>query len=302
MPLYEIAAGELVPFRRLHGSAQLYESQIEDLLWDNPEEFLGEPLFRIGRQRTLPGGGRPDIIALDDAGRVVVIEVKRDVDRGQLAQCLEYAGWARGASLDELAGMYYGGQDSFFAEWQTFTESLTPTVINRSPRLVLVAHDFHGRTEQALQFLIDNGLPVTLVRVSIYEDSDERRFLDVEGEFEPQLAPTSEQGATSHYMLGGRRVQLADLVDAGVLVPGDKLSWTRPKVGDSYQASVADNGAIKLPDGRAFASPSRAAMEAAEVGSYDGWWAWRVDRLGGELLKDVRARFIAAQENSTGAD
>jgi hypothetical protein len=43
---------------------------------------------------------------MDSSGRVVVIEVKRDIDRGQLAQCLEYAGWARSASLDELGSLY----------------------------------------------------------------------------------------------------------------------------------------------------------------------------------------------------
>ena len=41
-------------------------------------------------------------MALDKTGRVVVFEVKRDVDRRQLAQCLEYAGWARTTNLDEL--------------------------------------------------------------------------------------------------------------------------------------------------------------------------------------------------------
>lgn len=294
MPLYEIADGELVPFKRLHGGADLYEAQIEDLLWGNPDEFLGEPLFRVARQPTLPGGGRPDIIALDEAGRVVVIEIKRHVERGQLAQCLEYAGWARGASLDELAGMYAGGPTNFFSEWQTFTDSSTPTVINRSPRLVLVAHDFHGRTEQALQFLMDNNLPVTLVRVTIYEDAQSRRFVDVEGEFEPVL-PAGED-TTSTFSLDGRRLRLGDLLEAGFLETGDKLSWERPRLGESYVAVIRDNGSIELPNGESFASPSRAAMEAAGVGSYDGWWAWRVDRLG-ELLKDVRRRYIE-QANS----
>lgn len=294
MPLYEVKDGELVPFKRLRGGAELYESQIEDLLWGNPDEFLGEPLFRIARQATLPGGGRPDIVALDEAGRVVVIEIKRDIERGQLAQCLEYAGWARTASLDELAGMYHAGEASFFGEWQAFTDSPTPTVINRAPRLVLVAHDFHGRTEQALEFLIDNGLPVTLVRVTMYEDPNGKHVVDVEGEFEPTFPAVVGEPQTT-YAVDGRRVRLGDLVEAGLLQPGDRLSWDRPRLGESYEATITDNGAIQLANGQTFASPSRAAMEAAGVGSYDGWWAWRVERLDGEILKDVRQRFIDSQ-------
>ena len=51
------------------------------------------------------------MVALDHAARVIVIEIKRDVDRGRLAQCLEYAGWARTTNLDELAGMYHRGPE-----------------------------------------------------------------------------------------------------------------------------------------------------------------------------------------------
>lgn len=52
MPLYEIdGAGELVPFRRLHGGAELYEREIEDLAWVNPEEVVGETLFPYNASR-----------------------------------------------------------------------------------------------------------------------------------------------------------------------------------------------------------------------------------------------------------
>jgi hypothetical protein len=81
----------------------LYEKEIEALAWNNLELFAGETLFPLCRQPSLPSGGKPDIFALDSLGRVWVIEVKRDVDRQQLSQALEYAGWARSTNLDELA-------------------------------------------------------------------------------------------------------------------------------------------------------------------------------------------------------
>ena len=110
MPLFEIdASGELVPFRRLRGGENLYESQIEELAWANLEEITGESLFLVRRQAQLQSGGVPDIVALDRDARVVVIEVKREFERRQLAQSLEYAGWARRTNLDELAQMYQHG-------------------------------------------------------------------------------------------------------------------------------------------------------------------------------------------------
>src|SRR4051794_27272400 len=140
MPLYEIRSSrELAPFRRLRGGAGLYEREIEDLVWESPDEFIGESLLLVARQQPLPHGGRSDIIGLASDARVVVIEIKRDIERSQLAQCLEYAGWARRTSLDELAGMYHGGNEAFFRDWQDFAETSVPQLVNRTPRLVLIA-------------------------------------------------------------------------------------------------------------------------------------------------------------------
>lgn len=306
MPLFEVEEGEsLVPFRQLHGGAGLYEKEIEDLLWANADDFTGETLFRVARQPHLTGGGIPDIVALDRSARVVVIEVKRDVDRGQLAQCLEYAGWARSTSLDELAGMYHRGPGAFFADWQAFTESDAPLVIDRSPRLMLVARDFHGRTGSAFDFLIENDLPVKVIRVSVYEDQQGRRFVDVEGEHEPDFGTTDDGEATvvDHTKLDGRRIRVADLLDAGLLEPNQPLVWDRPRLEERYSAEVLENGSIRLNDGRAYSSPSRAAMEAADIASYDGWYAWRVGGLDGPTLQDLRVQLVtrsAVQEGVGG--
>lgn len=291
MPLYEIAAGgELTPFRRLTGGADLYEAEIEALFWQGPDDFLGEALFVVRRQPTIPNGGKPDIVALDADARVVVIEVKRDVDRSQLAQCLEYAGWARTTNLDELSAMYHRGQQQFFEDWQEFTESSVPRVVNPSPRLVLLAHTFHGRTESALEFLMDNSLPVHVITVSVYEDEQGRRFVDISGEHEPEFSGSESKIVGDVVQHAAHKIKLGDLFEHQLLLAGDRLTWNRPKIGEMYVARVNDLGALELEDGRVFASPSRAAMEAAGLVAYDGWYAWRVDRLDGEVLNKLRRR------------
>jgi hypothetical protein len=296
MPLYEIdSAGELLPFRRLRGGAELYEREIEDLAWASPEEVVGETLFLIQRQPTLNSGGRPDIVALDRDARVVVVEIKREFDRGQLAQCLEYAGWARRTNLDELAQMYRHGAERFFPDWQEFTDSAVPAIVNRSPRLILLAGSFHGRTESAVDFLIENRLPVKVVPITIYEDQQGRRFVDIEGEHEPEFASTVEEvDAVDHTKISGRRVRLTDLLDAGLLSDGDTLFWERPNLGHRYEATVTSGGTIALDDGRAFASPSRAATEVAQIPAMDGWYAWRVQRLDGRSLDNLRRELAAS--------
>ena len=285
MPLFEISKDELVPFRRLKGGADLFEKEIEDLLWANLEEFTGEALFPVKQQAKLPSGGIPDIVALDKTGRVVVFEVKRDVDRRQLAQCLEYAGWARTTNLDELAGLYHGSQKSFWSDWQDFTDSATPVVVNSNPRLFLVARDFQDRTELAFDFLIENKVPVTLVRVTVYVDKADRRFVDVEGDHEVALTDGGEQKekTTDYTRIGGKPIKLADLLDAGILEEGEPLEWARPQKGEHYKAKVLPNGSIELEDGRKFSSPSRAAGEAADIPAVDGWTSWAAPRVGKKL-------------------
>lgn len=303
MPLYEMEGPEiLVPFRQVHGGAELYEREIEDLLWSNFEEFVGEQLFRIARQARIESG-IPDIIALDATGHVVVIEVKRDVDRGQMAQCLEYAGWARKTNLDELARLYHRGDETFFSDWQTFTDSTTPVMIQPKPRLMLVAREFHHSTQSALDFLIDNKVPVKLVTVAIYQDAAGRKFVDVSGEHEPDFSiedpgAAFEAGADPT-KIDGRRVQVPDLLDAGLVKPGQELTWNRPRVGETYRASVTETGQIRLEDGRECSSPSNAAMTAANVASYDGWYAWRVNEEGDQTLHKLRVRLAQQREAAT---
>lgn len=292
MPLYEVSSQGLIAFRQLRG-AGLYESEIEELLWANLDDLTGEVLFPIRRQPQIAGGGRPDIVALDRSGAVVVIEVKRDVDRSQLAQCLEYAGWARTTNLDELAGLFHRGAEQFWRDWQEFTDTSEPVRVARNPRLILVARDFHGRTNSALTFLLDNGLPITVLQVSLYEDINGRRFLDIEGAEEPAVIGEATTSSTIRISRPNRlRISLADLLGADLLRTGDELVWNRPRLNQAYHCTVTDDARLRLADGRVFTTPSGAAMAVADVVAYDGWHAWRVQAQGGIPLDDLRQKFL----------
>jgi hypothetical protein len=303
VPIFELDQQSLIPFRRQAITAGVYEAEIESLLWDNLEEITGDNLFRVARQATLPSGGRPDVIALDVTGRVVVIEVKRDVDRNQLAQSLEYAGWARNTSLDELAGIYYGGAAGFWDDWKEFTGSDTPVLVQGNPRLVLVARSFDGRTFHALEFLLQHRLPVQVLKVAFYIDDTDRRFLNVEWESEPEAAPRAvatvspPDGAD---IVGEvpevekadfRQVSLADVLP--LIDTPAALVWRRPRKGQRFEATLLESGRIRLADGREFRTPSAAAMAAADVVSYDGWYAWRLGE-DGPSLNDFRHRVADA--------
>ncbi|MGK2957330.1 MAG: hypothetical protein ACSLFB_02760, partial [Acidimicrobiales bacterium] len=194
--------------------------------------------------------------------------------------------------------LYHGGLSAFFNDWQDFTDTNTPVVVNRSPRVVLIARSFDTRTSSALEFLRENGVPVSVIPVALYEDADKRRFIEVEADHEPNVVmdgtSTDRRPVSMQVMHQGRRAQMADLLDKGLLITGEALEFPRPRRNELFHATVLDDGSIKTDDGEVWPSPSRAAMSAANVPSYDGWHAWRVPRLGGIKLDQLRQTLVDA--------
>ncbi len=286
-------SGGLLPLRDVAPGPELYEQEIEELTWNNLELFAGQALFPLCRQPVLPGGGKPDILALDPRGSVWVIEVKRDVDRGQLAQALEYAGWARSTNLDEIASLYVDGVAAFFRDWLDFTGSATPVVVNHAAELLLIARDIHARTKDAMRFLADNGLPVTLVPVSMYEDADGRRLVDIERESEVTSGGLSDRGGSGAqtqkaYKIDGRLVRVTDLIEAGLISAGVEIELATRK--NSARAVITAEGSIRVGD-NVYSTPSAAGKPI--VGhSVDGWVTWRVPSSGNRTLADLRLELL----------
>jgi RecB family endonuclease NucS len=71
---------------------------LEEWICRNPE-LLGDRLLVIDRQRNISGVGQLDLLAIDEAGTLVVIELKRDrTPREAVAQVLDYASWLDSAT------------------------------------------------------------------------------------------------------------------------------------------------------------------------------------------------------------
>ncbi|MEV0453921.1 CBS domain-containing protein [Catellatospora methionotrophica] len=95
-------------------------------------------------------------------------------------------------------------------------------------------------------------------------------------------------------LIDGRRVRLADLIEASLLKPGQELFYQQRVGMEPFRSVLTERGRLRLDDGREFSSPSAAATALAEVTAVAGWSAWRVGRDGPylyrlrqELLKEV---------------
>lgn len=110
-----------------------------------------------------------------------------------------------------------------------------------------------------------------LIRVPLYEDEAGRRRIDIEGEHEPAWASEGpEDGGGPREdatRIDGRRVEVGDLVDAGLVGPGESLVLGAPPRGATYRAALTEEYTVRLSDGREYTTPSAAATHAAGVGS-----------------------------------
>ncbi|HSE09170.1 MAG TPA: hypothetical protein VLB29_10940, partial [Nocardioidaceae bacterium] len=186
----------------------------------------------------------------------------------------------------------------FFIDWQDFTGTTTPTLLDRVPRLILVARSFDPRTDSALQYLKETGVPWKLIQVVFYEDMDGKRVVDVNnGDLEgPSLSPVAVRtgstprptnGSSSSSVRASSGVTLTDLLERGVLQPDEPIVWRRPQVGEVHHATIGANGEVRLQDGRSSASLSMAAVLLVG-GNYNGWECWTVPRLGGVKIGTLR--------------
>lgn len=70
--------------------------------------------------------------------------------------------------------------------------------------------------------------------------------------------------------------QLAPLLAAGLLAPGQQLTWNRPRLRTRHTATVTPEGRLRLHDGATYPSPHQAARHLAGYPA-DGYAAFTTD-------------------------
>lgn len=139
-----------------------------------------------------------------------------------------------------------------------------------------------------------------VIPASIYVDPQGRRIVDIGSDHEPLPATQSTSAAKTVVAItvGGKRVTVLDLIEAGLVHADEVVEFIRPRLGEHYTAIIRGDGTFESADGSVHQSPSLAAITAANVVSYDGWHAWRVPRLGGTYLYELRVQYVALRSES----
>jgi Protein of unknown function DUF262/Restriction Enzyme Adenine Methylase Associated/Protein of unknown function (DUF1524) len=96
-------------------------------------------------------------------------------------------------------------------------------------------------------------------------------------------------------------VEIADLIGAGYLAPGQML-YSRPGKYGGHSGTILSDGRIEVA-GQVFESPSSAGTFVRKK-STNGWNFWRLDSSGRRPLKEVRAEYVrvVSPEEAEGED
>ena len=169
-----------VHFKELEQEAILQQIIADDI------SVVDSRLMVIGREVSTAFGGRVDILAIDAAGNLAVIELKRNrTPREIVAQILDYGSWVRNLTADEIAETFIDYQVRFLESAsprsinEAFQEQFgaVPDSLNSSHQLVIVAGSLDPSTERIVNYLMDDyGVEINAVFFRVFED-DERRYL-----------------------------------------------------------------------------------------------------------------------------
>lgn len=183
--------------KKTFSELKLHErSDLQEWIESNPD-MLGERLLII--QKEFAGFSdtkeRLDLLALDDDGRLVIIENKLD-DSGRdvVWQALKYASYCAALKKDEICDIYQkylpegctaeAKLSEFFDEPDYESISLNPVDVDQ--RIIFVAAKFRKEVTSTVLWLREHGIDIKCVKVTPFVDEG-KLYIDTE-----QILPIQE--------------------------------------------------------------------------------------------------------------
>ncbi len=149
--LFRIDQTGLVESRR---KALDFEDKIEKWVASDLS-LVGVDGVVIGRQVETDHGKRIDILAMDEDGNLIIIELKRDRSpRDIVAQVLDYASWVCRLTTNDVHKLTLAKGDGSLAEIyrRKFGKSL-PETLNATHQMIVVASEVDDATKRIIEYL-----------------------------------------------------------------------------------------------------------------------------------------------------
>lgn len=138
--------------------------------------MLDPGLLVIGRQVETDFGGFIDLLCIDAAGDLVVVELKRDqTPRETTAQAIDYAAWVVDLSNDRITSIAEAhlGEGGFEKAFQNRFGSELPQTLNSNHRMLIVASSIDPSSERIIKYLSDtHGVSINAATFQYFRQAD----------------------------------------------------------------------------------------------------------------------------------
>lgn len=141
---------------------------------------LDPELLVIGREVETDFGGFIDIMCVDVAGDLVIVELKRDkTPREVTAQALDYASWVAALSNERVTSIANDHLDVGFE--RAFREKFgidVPETLNGDHRILVVGSEIDASSERIVRYLSDaHGININVATFQYFRLPDESELL-----------------------------------------------------------------------------------------------------------------------------
>jgi len=297
----------------------MQESDIEEILRCSIDMICDEEesMLIVGRQVKNEKSARSDLIAIDNYGNIVLIEIKRDrKDIESRRESFEFqairyaASYATIESPDELVKKVYAPYiekyiDEFEQKGLTsyelgirklndfLKENEAEKNFNKKQRIVLVSSDFDEQTLSAVAWLNSNDVDIGCYKLTPYKINGEV-YLHVE-----KVLPISSYNDYYINLLDspttsfGKKRSISRRILPKI---GTMLSWGVVKEGDIIVAKGRDNEATLLANGNVMVNGEEKSLQEWLKEVY-GWasvqtYALSIHKESGKTLSQIREEYM----------
>ena len=230
--LFQINGASLTPAKR---KPLDLETKIEAWVADDLT-LIGVDGFVIGRQIATDHGKFIDILAMDEDGNLVIIELKRDRSpRDIVAQVLDYASWVRRLSTRDVHALALSLDVSLAKDFRDKFGTSLPQSLNASHQMVVVASEVDEGTKRIIEYLSEeHDIGINAAFFNVFEAGGEERLttdalLDQEEVKDRAVKKAQAPWSGYYYLTGGSEEDRswADMRDYGFFTASGKQFFTK---------------------------------------------------------------------------
>ena len=183
----------------------------------NDISILDPGLMVIGREVPTDSGEYIDILCIDPAGHLVVVELKRDkTPRVTTAQVLDYCSWAAYLSHEEVLEIAERSDPQFRKSFEDKFEQEFPEALNEDHRILIVGSGIDGGSERIIRYLSDwHNVNINAITFHYFRLPDGKRLVARTFLVEPSTAKPNRKKSRSPNLTDEELKQQAE--DCGVL-------------------------------------------------------------------------------------